>query len=233
MMTPISSSQFSVNHWQFLPVELPYDIFKRYMDDLTFIAVRSTCKSFHVICASLLKGSKQIQFKGRGDFIFEAVRRGFISLAIWAQKEKGMCREADASSDASLCAALAEGGHLALLQQVVAGGCRWDYQTCENAARAGHLEVLQWAKANGCPENAPSYQFTPENEHIEVLEWPRVHGGPSDAHPCQYATIGGRLEVIQWISARGRPWNGGTLFATRSNAEVFERAMANEAPQSQ
>ena len=53
--------------------------------------------------------------------------------------------------DESTCAAVAEGGHLAVLKWTRENGCPWDDRTCTHAALRGHLEVLRWARGKGCP----------------------------------------------------------------------------------
>jgi hypothetical protein len=52
--------------------------------------------------------------------------------------------------DSTTCAYAAEGGHLHVLQWLRANGCEWDRRACVNAARRGHGQVLRWLIDNGC-----------------------------------------------------------------------------------
>ena len=109
--------------------------------------------------------------------------------------------------DTSTCGGAAAGGHLEALQWLVDNGCTWDTSTCACAAEGGHLEVLQWARANGCRWNASTCACAAEGGHLEVLQWARANGCPWYKSTCTMAAKGGHLEVLQWARANGCQWD--------------------------
>jgi hypothetical protein len=117
---------------------------------------------------------------------------------------------------AEICAAAAEGGHLAVLQWLRANdewdghSCEWDEQTCVGAAQGGHLAVLQWARANGCEWDADTCSSAAQGGHLATLQWARANGCEWGELTCPAAAYGGHLAVLQWARANGCEWDADT-----------------------
>lgn len=161
--------------------------------------------------------------------------------------------------DGSVLAGLAKGGHLAILQWLVASGyrydtdmttraaerghlhvlewartigCPWDAWTCAAAAGAGHLEVLKWLRANGCRWDGLTCRHAATEGHLDIVRWARTHGCPWDEHTCASVAATGRLDVLKWLRDQGCPWGVGTCSeaAHKGHLHILDWAVKNGCP---
>ncbi|QBZ81332.1 hypothetical protein pclt_cds_744 [Pandoravirus celtis] len=126
----------------------------------------------------------------------------------------------------------AEGGHLHVLEWARTMGRRWDAWTCAAAAGAGHLEILKWLRANGCPWDGLTCRDAAKEGHLEVVRWARAHGCPWDEHTCASVAATGRLDVLQWLRDQGCPWSADTCTeaAHKGHLHILDWAVKNGCP---
>ncbi|KAJ4030597.1 hypothetical protein NW763_014837, partial [Fusarium oxysporum] len=114
------------------------------------------------------------------------------------------------------------GGHLEVVEKLLAEGADANAAALQAAAWGGHLEVVEKLLAAGADVNAAAgydgwtaLEAAAEGGHLEVVEKLLAKGANANAAALEAAAGGGHLEVVEKLLAKGANVNAAAKAAKR------------------
>ena len=109
------------------------------------------------------------------------------------------------SLDASVYAAAASVGDLALIHAFRQRGIPWDSSCASSAARRGHLELLKWVRDEGGPWDSEVLGGAAMMGHVNVVRWALQNGAPHGDTMVRNAATMGHIAVLDAFAEHSPP----------------------------
>jgi hypothetical protein len=187
---------------------------------LKWLRLQSWCKFDHETCAGAALGGQLLalqHLRSVGcDWDVESIARcparsGKVEVVKWLRQQQGIV------INATVMAAAAAGGQIAMCEHLRSAGCEWDSSACVQAVVSGEIQTLRWLQEHGCPWDVIKVFITAASRGFtDILDYIMQQGEVLDAelltHALNCAGAYKQLQAARWLRQHGALWPAVLLY---------------------